>query len=107
MPRRRVTLRQFTVYGDHGGGVTVEHVYRRCDWTSNIQGETPGEIMQIARVHARECRGEPQPRLPAGTVASGLIPGVFLVDLGNGLMDTWKVTPPGRDGLWHAERPAG
>lgn len=84
--------------------MTLEHEYQQCDWRVQIQGETPGEVMRLARTHGRECSGIPQPREPVQRMPSGLIPEVFLVDLGNGLMDAWKVTPPGPDGLWHSER---
>lgn len=66
MARRRISLGQFRVSndGDYGGGSNLDHHYRRCDWQLGIDQLTPPEITRLAREHARECDGLPQPVKP-------------------------------------------
>lgn len=79
MARKRIALRQFAVSTEQDdGGVEFTHSYRQCDWHEWVDGMSPGDLLRIARAHAKVCDGKPQPRPERTPYAlGGVIPGIW------------------------------
>jgi hypothetical protein len=94
MPRKRIRLSQFRI-DVHEPIAELVHYYRHCDWSEDVYGMTPGDVTAVARRHARECDGQPQPRPQRDAGARyGLVPGLLSEQLMAALTDS--LTQPDR-----------
>jgi hypothetical protein len=94
MARKRIALSQFSVVTESfDGGIALLHSYRQCDWQHWVEGDSPPEITRLARAHARECDGQPQPRPEQpDRPPSRLVPDAWANEILGALKDTLGFT---------------